>query len=416
MGVLEFVSLMAIYLEIAVLALFEYKMWRTMYTPLNLLMLPYAAVLFFTILFSGHWGIVDFYYPSIMVWMIGLLIFAVPSFVLGIKYNYSVVRRFGHEGFVINDSFGMRSLNILTTFLVAIFFLRFLLLLRSSSFLVGSEDFGEEYCGFGIWGHLHRAFHALVMIYLYKLDRKHWYYLLLIMGMLFVTFIYGVRSWILIPLAGGICMRLITGKLKLKLSLILKITFVGFLIFFLTYFMALFFGKGDNAANVAVIFEYIIKAFIHYFVSGVLGWSQDLQMGILETPYYDSLIVNVVNLVNLFTGDEFINAINPHFIHNGIKLSNVRAFFGTIYINATIIQFVLTVLVVSALHYLALLWSVRSRNFFVYLICFFWSGMLMMGWFEIYFYHLQFLEVPMWVLIIYLFIKCTSDSTACKKV
>ncbi|MDO5461012.1 MAG: DUF6337 family protein, partial [Bacteroidales bacterium] len=314
MGVLEFISLLALFLEIAVLAFFEYKMWHTMYTPLNVLMLPYAIVLLLTIAVSGNWGIAEFYYPSILVWMIGLLIFAIPSYF----FAFFLKEKMDQWGTcAIEDNINMKFLNILTTILLLLFAYRFVAVFSMGRFMIGSEDFGELFCGKGVWGHLHRLLHVLLMLYIFKYDKKHRYYLFFIFGMLFVTFMYGVKSWILIPLMGGLLMRLYTGKMKLKLSLVLKVAILGFLVFFVSYFLSLFIAK-DGEANIDAVIQFIVNIFVHYFVSGVLGWSQDLQAGILEVPNFDVLIINVLNIVSLFTGDEFINAINPVFIHNGI--------------------------------------------------------------------------------------------------
>lgn len=398
MGVLEFISLLALFLEIAVLAFFEYKMWHTMYTPLNVLMLPYAIVLLLTIAVSGNWGIAEFYYPSILVWMIGLLIFAIPSYF----FAFFLKEKMDQWGTcTIEDNINMKFLNILTTILLLLFAYRFVAVFSMGRFMIGSEDFGELFCGKGVWGHLHRLLHVLLMLYIFKYDKKHRYYLFFIFGMLFVTFMYGVKSWILIPLMGGLLMRLYTGKMKLKLSLVLKVTILGFLVFFVSYFLSLFIAK-DGAANIDAVIQLIVNIFVHYFVSGVLGWSQDLQAGILEVPNFDVLIINVLNIVSLFTGDEFINAINPVFIHNGIKGSNVRTFFGTIYINSNILQFVLMTLVFSSISYLAKLWALKTRSIYFNTTYFFFMGMLFMGWFEIYYYHLQFIEVPMWIFILWL--------------
>ena len=114
------------------------------------------------------------------------------------------------------------------------------------------------------------------------------------------------------------------------------------------------------------------------------------------------LLVNVLNLIYVVTGDEFVSPVNPFFIHNGINGSNVRAFFGTIYIHTTAIQFVIVVVMVSAINYVVKLVALKTRDFFVNIVYFFYLGMLCMGWFEIYFYHLQFFEVPVWVFILYL--------------
>ena len=397
MELFDFISLLAIYLEIAVLAFFEYKMWRTMYTPLNLLMLPYALVLFLTILMSGNWGIAEFYYPSLIVWMVGLLIFAAPSYLLAIVMRDKIKK---WETCSINDNMSMKYLNIFTSILLLLFLYRFFVVYSMRRFMIGTEDFGELFCQ-GIWGHLHRLLHVLLILYVYKYDKKHRYYLIFIFGILFVTFMYGVKSWILIPLMGGLCMRLYTGKMKLHLSLIIKVLVLGFLVFFVSYFLSLFIAKEGNA-KIEVVLKFIVDIFVHYFVSGVLGWSQDLQMGILEHPNFDSLMINILNIVSLVTGDEFIDAINPVFIHNGIKGSNVRTFFGTIYINSNLFQFVLMTLVFSFISYLSKIWAIVSKSVYVNTMYFFFMGLLFMGWFEIYYYHLVMIEVPMWIMIIWL--------------
>ena len=78
------IYLISIFIEVAVLLYLEYKIWKSLYTPLNFLMLPYLVVLLITIMLSGsELGFVDFYYPSIFIWNIGLLIFFLPSVIIG---------------------------------------------------------------------------------------------------------------------------------------------------------------------------------------------------------------------------------------------------------------------------------------------------------------------------------------------
>lgn len=325
MNLLDFIALVALFAEIAVLAYFDKKMWGTMYTPLNILMLPYAVVLVFTILVSGNWGIAEFYYPSIMVWMLGLIVFAVPSYIIGYIFRDDIKK---HETQSIDDNLSMTFLNIFTIIVLLLFFRRFLSIYRMGIFMVGTEDFGELFCGKGLWGHLHRLLHVLLMLYIYKYDKKHRYYLFFILGIVFVTFMYGVKSWILIPLMGGLFMRLYTGKMHLKISLVIKVIILAFAVFFVTYFLSLFIAKEGNA-DLGLVVNFIGETFVHYFISGILGWSQDLQAGVMEVPNFDVLIINVLNITSFVTGEEFINAINPVFIHNGINGSNVRTFFGT---------------------------------------------------------------------------------------
>ena len=67
-------------MEVTVLTVLEYRAWRTFYTPLCVLMLPYTFVLLVTIGISGNFGYVAFNYDSIWVWIYGLPLFALPSY------------------------------------------------------------------------------------------------------------------------------------------------------------------------------------------------------------------------------------------------------------------------------------------------------------------------------------------------
>lgn len=400
MGIIDIILLLGIYVEIAVLSYFDYKLWGTLYTPLNFLMLPYAVVLLFCVSVCGNFGVPEFYYPSLIVWMFGLLLFAMPGYFVGLACRKDI---FADGARSIDEHLPMKWINVLSFVVLAFFYLRLWRLIHTSTHLPGTIDFGQEFCGSGIWAHLHRLLHALVIIYIYKYDRKHWYYAVVIVAMFVISFLYGVNSWVLIPAMGGIAMRLFTGKMRLRLSLFLNTLIFAFLVFIISYTFALTLGRGDEAAEYSLVFEVICEMFIHYFISGIVGWSQDLELGILERPDTFYVLACIINLVKAFTGNsDFVDVINPHFIHNGVHGSNVRAFFGTLYINTSIYEFVALVLVFSFMMYLLKIRIMRGKNMFLALVYFFYAGMLIMGWFEYYFYHLPFLEVPAWIFILYL--------------
>ena len=73
--------LLILCMEAVLLFLIEKKLWKTILTPLNFLMLPYMLVLGFTLIVSGRWGIADFYYPSLVPWIAGLPLFAIPGWI-----------------------------------------------------------------------------------------------------------------------------------------------------------------------------------------------------------------------------------------------------------------------------------------------------------------------------------------------
>ena len=60
---------------------------------------------------------------------------------------------------------------------------------------------------------------------------------------------------------------------------------------------------------------------------------------------FEILIAPFVNLFNQILGDkEILSPVNPLFFHTGISYTNVRTFFGTIYIYSGESGFVLYVL------------------------------------------------------------------------
>ena len=79
MGLLFVLTLL---IESGVIMYLEYKAWKSIFTPLSFLLLPYLAVLMVSIAMSGRMDFVEFYYPSIIIWIVGLFFFAVPDFLL----------------------------------------------------------------------------------------------------------------------------------------------------------------------------------------------------------------------------------------------------------------------------------------------------------------------------------------------
>ena len=120
MGLLILLTLL---IEVGVLLYLEVKAWHTLYTPLVFLTLPYVAVLLVTIAIAGRLGFVDFYYPTILFWIAGLLVFAIPSYVLGFamqKHGKPVCKP-------IDDGNGLsKAVVVLTAIMCLAFLLRLL--------------------------------------------------------------------------------------------------------------------------------------------------------------------------------------------------------------------------------------------------------------------------------------------------
>ena len=398
-GISDALYLIAICVEVALLFFLEYKTWKSIYTPLNFLMLPYLAVLIITIVIcSADIGFVEFYYPSIFIWNVGLLIFALPSFVIGgiICYNKkTVVSRKLTETMP-------RSLVFLFVLMAFLFVFHLNGTLGSSAESLGSDEFGEDFSGGGLWGHLRILTLPLLMMSIYYVSKKNWWLWPIIIVFLLVSVLNQVKGWVIIPVLAAMSMRLYTGKTRLNLKFILYILIGAFSVFFLSYALSILVVQSRGVSD--AFMEFIVMHFLHYLTSGTIGWSMDLQLGLPDdTGNFQNIIAQFVNLSKMIVGDrELVAPINPLYYNSGWSLTNVRTIFGTLYINSNWIIFVLYTLSLSSLIYLIRVAMIRFNNIYIYVVYFFLCGMLFMGWFDLYFAGIVVIELPLMVMVLLL--------------
>lgn len=399
-GLQDFLILFTLLLEIAVLFYIEKKAWQTYYTPLNFLMFPYTIVLLITIIVAGgESGFVSFYYPSIIVWNVGLLIFAIPSFTIAF-ISYKINRSVNSELKTYSLSNIFKYLSIL---LCLIFFIRLVVMMKGSGLVLGTSEFGKVFCGRGLWGHLRVVTIPLLILSIFLVDKKNKLLHIFIIVFLIVGMLYNIKGWVIIPVISAMSMRLYYGKTKLNLQLITFVIAMGFLVFLSSYVLSILVVQSKEMSS--GFMDFIYGHFFHYLTSGTLGWSMDLQLGIIDNySGFHNIIAQIVNLGNLLTGEtEMITAINPLFFNSGISFTNVRTFFGTLYINSSIITFVLYTLTLSAIMYVIKLSMDYSKNIYISIIYFFYCGLLFMGWFDFLFANLNVYEIPFIIIAIRLF-------------
>lgn len=397
-GFQDILILLSFLLEVAVLFYLEMKAWRTLYTPLVFLMLPYTIILIISIAISGNFGFVDFYYPSILIWSVGLLLFALPSYAL----SY-VLQKHNRP---LNSSMAEAEMPKLIVYIAIFLILLFVWRFRSvnGAFPIGSRDFGDALCGKGIWGHLRQLSLPILMMSIYFVDRQRWWLWLIIIPILIIAVLYQILGWLIIPCLVGIMLRLYTGKTKLKLSLMIYVV-VGVAIVFLgSYIISLVLVEENDLDN--EVLSFIFRNFIHYLTSGTLGLSVDMELGYPDEGDFEIVIAQVVNIANAISGsDELIKPLNPLYYHTGFNYTNVRTFFGTVLINADYVTFAVFVLFVSSAMYLLKVATIRFNNIYVYTAYFFECGLLFMGWFDSYFASLSVIEIPILSLVLMLLCK-----------
>ena len=391
MGLLILISFL---IEVGVLFYLEEKAWNTIYTPLNFLMLPYLLVLLITILISGNW-VVDFYYPSILYWNAGLLLFAIPSYALSyvIKKNGKPIQN------SISDEGMPGVIAVITVIMCLAFLYRIRQTMGSSTAAIGSDDFGMDYSGHGLWAHLSKINSALLVLCIYFASRERRWLWIPVLLLIIFAFLHQVKGWVIIPCLAGLGLRLYSGKTHLTARLLLFILLGGIMVFLISYIMALVIGQ--NAVLGTTIIEFIIRHFVHYLTSGTMGFSMDMAAGFPDRGSFQILCSPFINIINVISGsDEIVSPINSLFYYTGINYTNTRSMFGTIAINSNALQFVGITLFISFYSYALKALSVRFNNIYVNVILFYQCALLSMGWFDYYFGQLDSIEVPAMTLMI----------------
>lgn len=396
----DFLILVSFFLEVAVLFYLELKAWGTLYTPLNFLMLPFALNLLITLLAVSTYDFVPIYYSCLMLWSVGLLLFAVPSITLGCLLQKSKVA----VSFTISEE-RFPKVMLYAGYLIALLLIyRLYSVTLSSAEPFGSEDFGVEYCGTGLWGHLRLVTLPILIMAIYYVDKRNRILWPLILLILFINFMYQVKGWVIIPCIAGLAMRLYSGKLKLNMRFFLYVIGGALLVFLITYVIIPILGN-DGIVTLELL-EFVLGHFFHYLTSGILGLSIDAVRGFPDSGSFEMVLAPFINIGNQLIGsDELLSPVNPYYYNSGITLTNVRTLFGTLYIYSNYAQFAVYTLVLSCIMYGLRLVSLKFNSVFLYVVYFFECSLLFMGWFEFYFFHLAAIEIPIVTLLLMLVYK-----------
>ncbi|MDE6694563.1 MAG: hypothetical protein K2J57_01870, partial [Bacteroidales bacterium] len=319
-------------------------MWGTGYTPLNFLMLPYVAILGITLLLSGRLGLDEFYCPSLIPWIIGLPVFALPGWLFFLAERRFWARNtscasFENNEFAVNQGAYRFEIGLAIAILIALS-VRLIVFLLQGKGTIGNEEFGALFSGNGWAGHLQLISVALLMLLL--LDNRRWPTWIISAFILFFLFVYQVKSGIILPLLAVFFALLITERLKFKLKYLLWIGGGVVAVFFASYLWIYISGNQQfpEATSVGAQLRSITSLFVHYLTSGTLGLSVDMQQGILEEPGLQHIFTPFYNLWYTITGQPVISGMNPEYLYTGIARTNVRTFFGTLFVFTHPIGFV----------------------------------------------------------------------------
>ena len=412
---MDFLPVIILYLEVLLLAFAERKLWGTWFTPLNCLSVPYAVVLAVCLCISGNMGFVPFYYPSVWVWVVGLAVFFVPSCILGLlqrRRNGKTCESVTAKEFTLSP-FTLRILEYITWGIFALFIFWFFYLAYTKDMMPGGETFAQEWAGHGFFGHLFTLLMGLNIFWMFAADKDHKRYWLYVLGFFGVALLYLVKGWFLAPMAAGLLLRLLTGKSKFGLKVVLVSVFTGLAFFFATYWMTMYLAAADNnipksrtqqAGYKAEVSSFIGKHAVTYMTAGVYGLSEDLAQNTLEEWEPEKIYAPFVNIGKVVSGDkDYASHLNDKFIQitENDSGSNVRSFFGTLYVFLGFWHALAYVLVFSCLMYGLFSFALKAgKVFFLGLLCWFEASMLM-GWFDITANNLSFITIPCFLTAIF---------------
>lgn len=398
------IILISFIFEVITLSIIEKKMWGTIYTPLNVLMLPFAAIALISIVLVKYYSFYPFCYDSLLLWEIGLLVFFIPSALIRLLMPKDVNLSYQNT----QEEFNIKYFVMVLLPILALYGLH---ILRSaqemqSAAAIGSDDFADKTSTFGPWAHVFVIVIALEIFCFQLISRKRWW---LIFGILLCV-LYGViaqvKGWVLIPIFAGIFVNIFSNRLKLNFKKIGSVCLIGFGFFFLSYYLSLVVSKNEQFSDDVLFF--IFKNFTHYLTSGVLGLSMDMGRGILEPQNPDYLYTPFVNIYCLITNQQMTTGISQYYLVTtwpGL-LTNIRSFMGTIYIYGGPLWGTLTILLFSTIGYMIRASRIVRRSSVLVPLDAWYCAIMFMGWFDYYFALLKPYEILLFLwLLPYLFRK-----------
>ena len=382
----------------------EKRLWRTYFTPLNCMSIPCSAITILAIIFSySSDDIPEFYLPSLIVWILGFLMFFIPSLIFSksIKRDLLSIPRNNN----IPDSSIEKSNRIYNTLLIIAFIcIGFLFLkMRSiSNAAFGGDEFSDQFVNGGFYGHITVLLSTVCAYMIYIVDNKHKLAWIIIILTLICMYARGAKSWIISPILIGFISRIIVGKTKFTWKIGVGIILSCVAIFVFSYVLILSIaGDADMDEN---LMQFLLNHFMFYLIGSPLSFSLDYERGILEPQMIDSLFAPIINIYLRFSQDSLVQVINPVSIDLGLGYANVRTFIGTIYAytNSWYGLFIVTTIFSSAIYFIFCI-SRQTKNIFLILANSTNLSFLILGFFEFYWLNLGVYEMFVIFLIFAMF-------------
>jgi len=390
-------------LECIAVVYWEHRIWKTLYTPINILLLPYAAIVLLAVSLPESMHFVPFYYPSLLVWMGGILLMEIPSTVLayiyGIPNTSDEAYQFPGEAYRFPKWLwiaGGLSILLATWHLKAV--------LGSSIYSFGTDEFADEYAIYGLYGHI-IVFLGAMTVLLFASVRRHNILLpiVCIIAIAALTMTNQVKSWVIIPLVAGFILCLLMRRIHLNWRVVLLIALSGSTIYAGSYLLNFIVGGSSHYSKQMGTF--IVEHFLHYLFSGALGLSEEMRLGLTVPTDPRVFFAPFINVVNTLTGDDVVSPISTVsvIINSDTQIyNNVRTHFGSIYLRGGMAFYMIYPVVSGLFFYVVRIASLKTKSIYIAAIDAWLCAIMAMGWFDFYFWLMNTIEVPILLFLIYL--------------
>lgn len=405
---MDSIFLVILLIEVYFLVTVEKAQWGSLLTPLNVLAITFMMVTIIAVIYSYMLsGVMDFYFPSLIIWEFGLFVMFIPSRLFAVARNSK--NNLNHH-VIIKRKDLYRFLFLITSLMVIISFVKMRSL--SADFTLGSDDFGDNFGNNGLIGHINILFMVLFGYFVFKLDRNHKFAFVLLILIVIVLFSQAIKTRIMTPLLITIFALSLSGRIRVSFKLLVIVATLGYLFFFLTYFFLLYL---TNDFTLVEFNDFILGHFLDYLLGGTLSFSLDFQKNIIEPEMTDAFFAPFMIIINKFLENPIdIEVANPIMIEMGdLGSTNVRTFFGTLYCYSHSVFFVLIFTLIFSIYiYNTYSLYIKTKDTFLMFavssdMCFLVFG----GFFDFYWTHIYPYEI---VIFCYLLSLISKTRSQCK--
>src|SRR5271154_2937654 len=408
---MDYFIVVGLVFEVLIFSWVDQKLFGTWYTPFNLLAYPYMFVVVSAFLLAPWLGFVSVYTPSILIWIVGLLFFWSVGFTLGLICDF---RSNSHPATVASkpangDHATVKIATRVGWAIIPILALNFYRTIAGVGGWseIGSLDFRTDY-SHGVSSHAVVLAFPLVVLLIgtYRRGRKQ--QLVLIAILLLFLFASQVKGTLLAPLVGGMLFRAIRGDLKLSLKKVGAAVGLSYALFNAVYLLGFSFANSDMLFD-SNVYGYLSRHYMYYLWSGVLSLSEAIRTGVGSVGgHWYEIFSAFMNLYRAtLSAGPLVGALSPRAMGMSVDLTvrgfqgvNVYTMLGTLYLYLGPFPAMIFMVGIAIIFYVLLLVSrVNNNAWYLTLYCAMVSW-LVFGFFEYYLWHLNFIEMPVYTIIL----------------